>query len=317
MHSALPFDQHTRFAATREALCRLAPANGARILDVGGFPGTFSRFLQERGGPWHVLTADVAPVGMRDYRILTPGPLPFADGEFDFVVSNDTLEHVPPPAREEFLLELQRCASRAVVVAAPCHHESTAAVERSLNDLHGDLFGAPHPWLVEHREYGLPAGSLLLSARQPGWNVTAVVGNAPLREWLQWQYAHLARQLREDFSPAAEALERACHLFNGPNKGDALCYRLVVTLERGAATVPAAEERLLLHEQQALEEGAYCIAVAGLLETLLRCVKHSGGDDRAAILKVAIEERVVAALRHAEASQSSKPVWRRLMGGRG
>jgi phosphoethanolamine N-methyltransferase len=46
-----------------------------------------------------------------------PGPLPFGDGAFHTVLSLDTLEHVPRPARASFVSEIARVAAHRVLLA--------------------------------------------------------------------------------------------------------------------------------------------------------------------------------------------------------
>jgi SAM-dependent methyltransferase len=147
--SDLPFDQLVRFAGTRRALERvLAAQSEARVLDVGGFPCTFARHVAQHGNRWRVETADMQEGALENYRRIAPGPLPYADGEFDAVVSNDTLEHVPPDAREKLRRRIgegvaragdsrraissrvRRCGGGRVVCLAPRPVQSTAPMAR-------------------------------------------------------------------------------------------------------------------------------------------------------------------------------------------
>jgi hypothetical protein len=83
------------------------------------------------------------------------GPLPFADGAFDTVVSLDTLEHVPRPDRAGFIAELTRVAARRVLLACPTDEgaELDAMVRRRIEEAG---LGAPG-WLTEHAQHVLPS----------------------------------------------------------------------------------------------------------------------------------------------------------------
>jgi 2-polyprenyl-3-methyl-5-hydroxy-6-metoxy-1,4-benzoquinol methylase len=52
-----------------------------------------------------------------EYRVVTPGPLPFGDDEFDVVTAIEVLEHVPDP--EQTVSEMARVASGHLLVSVP------------------------------------------------------------------------------------------------------------------------------------------------------------------------------------------------------
>jgi phosphoethanolamine N-methyltransferase len=83
---------------------------GLRVLDLGCGVGGCALFLAEQCGPVEVVGVDVdafvvgeasanaAAAGLSDrvqFLAIEPGPLPFADGEFDVVFSKDSIIHVP------------------------------------------------------------------------------------------------------------------------------------------------------------------------------------------------------------------------------
>jgi hypothetical protein len=119
------------------------------VIDVGGVPG------QLRGAlPATAITAvNVQPPAD---LLVDPGPLPFRDHSVEAVTSLDTLEHVPPADRAAFVAELLRIAADRLVLCCPLGGPEHAAAERAMQAWHVRVAGAPHPWLEEHLEHGLP-----------------------------------------------------------------------------------------------------------------------------------------------------------------
>jgi len=158
----LPFDQYGRYRMIQEALDAVRPVIGERlrILDVGGF------FRTGRG-------VDILPVRffLPDDDLLVidqqPGTLPgyiqgdgrnldFDDHSFDFVISCDTLEHVPGPDRPAFWQELLRVARYGVLLAAPFAGPEVVAAEELLFAYIKAELGVEQNQLKEHHDYGLP-----------------------------------------------------------------------------------------------------------------------------------------------------------------
>ena len=111
-------------------------------------------------------------------------PLPYEDDAFPCVVAADTLDRLPEAAREVFLREIVRVASRYAVLASPFDSAVTVSAEESLDEIHRTVHGTGHPRVLKHREWGLPhlaaTCSFLESAtgRQPD-----VLPNTSLRSW--------------------------------------------------------------------------------------------------------------------------------------
>ena len=82
----------------------MQPKPGMRLLDLGGYDGSFAARIQ------HVVPVDVTVADLESARskeveargfqhvtLTGDGPLPFADGEFDLVLCNSVIEHVTLP----------------------------------------------------------------------------------------------------------------------------------------------------------------------------------------------------------------------------
>jgi hypothetical protein len=82
--------------------------------------------------------------------------MPFEDGAFDIAVSADTLEHIPPAKRQQFVHELLRVSRYGMVLVAPFFSYETELAERIFYQYMVAELRYHHPFLQEHREYGLP-----------------------------------------------------------------------------------------------------------------------------------------------------------------
>lgn len=81
--------------------------------------------------------------------------LPFPDNSFDFAISVDVLEHLPPEKRAKAIAEVLRCAKVEVFMAVPCG-KGAMEQDKELNSLYQQIFGQPFPFLKEHLAFGLP-----------------------------------------------------------------------------------------------------------------------------------------------------------------
>ena len=105
-------------------------------------------------GPAGVVGADIAfkrrplhqPVGASAVA------LPFGDQSWPIVVSCDTLEHMPPPARPTMLTELMRVTQNMLILAFP----SGAAASDCYHNLSQTLSHPLPDWLNDHITLGLP-----------------------------------------------------------------------------------------------------------------------------------------------------------------
>ena len=78
------------------------------------------------------------------------------DNAYDFCVAMDVFEHIPKERRKAFLTELYRVCKTAAVICFPYNAPAVVQAEHEVNEMHCELFGEDHPWLIEHMENGLP-----------------------------------------------------------------------------------------------------------------------------------------------------------------
>jgi ubiquinone/menaquinone biosynthesis C-methylase UbiE len=156
-------DLHQRFSTAKEdwhrwVFDRVAPPEGARILELGCGPAELWKRNLDRIDPtWQLTLTDLSPgmiaaaqqvLGDRaDYAVADAEELPFADERFDVVLANHMLYHVPdrPRAFDEI---------RRVLLPSGAFHAATNGAGH-LEELAG-LFDAPFWRHVE--AFGLETG---------------------------------------------------------------------------------------------------------------------------------------------------------------
>lgn len=182
------FDQQQRYGLVALLLDRLlGPADRpVRVLEVGSNAlNLFPRFFDPNRVKvvrCDLLAGDPADA---DYvRIEADRPLPFADDSFDAVVSLEVLEHVPAAGRAGFLAECLRVARRGAVVTCPDGRPDVEHAERVANAAFQARHGRPHPFLIEHRECGLPRQAEVRDLLRDLGAPHAVFPNSPLDLWL-------------------------------------------------------------------------------------------------------------------------------------
>lgn len=165
----------------------LGGGEGARVLDVGGYPGRMRTFAPQFD--WTLC----------DPRVDAPGQqlrgaaqaLPFADKAFDFAVCLDVMEHIAPEHRGPALDEMARVSKRGVLLTFPHNHPAVTRAEDAVRDAHQRLFGKPHPWLAEHADHELPdAGAALETLAAHGGHGKAFNLGA-VERWMRLQLLDL------------------------------------------------------------------------------------------------------------------------------
>lgn len=133
---------------------RIKKLSKTSLLDVGGSLGEIRKFLPDI----KVITTDVVPGA----DILYDGKkLPFKKEEYDFVVSIDTLEHIPVVRRLDLIGQMTDVAKRKVILVAPFASTEHDKYEKKLVEKYNlDKLAVPR-YLQEHRKYGLITTSQL------------------------------------------------------------------------------------------------------------------------------------------------------------
>jgi SAM-dependent methyltransferase len=208
--TTLAFDQYQR-NATVAVVADLARAylerSHLRVLDVGGLirirPDQsilpLSHFLPED----HVVAVDLEAEPVPNYALANGLALPFATETFDLVASCDTLEHVPPDSRFDFVDELLRAACQYVVLIAPVESESSRRAEHMLhNYVTGQ--GLHLEPLREHLDYGLPSADALLAWLAGRGLATIDFPDGYLPHWLAMMLVKCTSGLPQEFQRALD-----------------------------------------------------------------------------------------------------------------
>lgn len=156
----LPFDHFARYQLAADVVDAVLAERPAKVLDVGGGPGSLQDFL-----PGDLVVASDLSFPSEWYEaapslVLADGAkLPFADNTFEVVVTLDTLEHVTPDQRPRLLAEVVRVSSGWVLVACPCATPGVAEADAALLSFVRHKFGEEFETvgvLTEHLAYGHP-----------------------------------------------------------------------------------------------------------------------------------------------------------------
>ena len=123
-------------------------SSGVSLLDVGGSLGEIRKFLPNI----KVVTTDVATGA----DIIYDGKkLPFKKEEYDYVVSIDTLEHVPADSRLNLIGQMADIAKRKMILIAPFASVEHEKYEKKLVEKYNLAKQTVPRYLLEHRKYGL------------------------------------------------------------------------------------------------------------------------------------------------------------------
>ena len=204
------------------------------ILEVGSGPNGITTYLKRK-----VVGLDldfpVQPSPYLEPRVGSATALPFSDRSFDFVVSTDTLEHIPVEDRARALSEMCRVARLAVVCGVPCG-KVTQEYERRFNEKWREVHDVTHCYLDEHEKFGLPEADEMLRlaeqlGRDHGFGRVWAIKNVNLEFW----YYYRINELRTDppilYHELREFATNNPLLFTKCNSwGD--CYRHIFFLAR-------------------------------------------------------------------------------------
>jgi ubiquinone/menaquinone biosynthesis C-methylase UbiE len=135
----------------------MAPASGARWLDVGCGTGAFTQLVLKHCSPGSIAGVDPAPAQIEhartqtpqaDFRVADAMALPFADNEFDIVASALVINFIPNRAKA--LNEMRRVLRPGGIVAAYLWDRSATAdasphapMERGLHSIGAEVLRPP------------------------------------------------------------------------------------------------------------------------------------------------------------------------------
>lgn len=186
----LPFDLHERYSLTQRIIDLVRPegARPLRVLDVGGHSSPLKYLLPDD----YVVMIDVKPPGTLTHLEIrydayvqgSGATIPFADGAFDVVTAHDTLEHVPPAAREPFLRELLRVSGGHIILNGPVYDATTARAERVVARLQERLGLGENTFLKEHIRMGLPERASVEAFFRAAGTEWVSIPNGHLAIWL-------------------------------------------------------------------------------------------------------------------------------------
>jgi len=177
----LPFDQYQRYRLVADVLGQVrGDARKLRVLDVGGRTALLRRFLPRDD----VRLLDLEPSDEPGLVLGDGSRLPFRAGSFDAVVTFDTLEHVPPEARERFVEECRRVARSWVVIAGPYEGRAVDEAERILREYMRQKLGQRHRYLEQHHDHGLPSRSEVEARLCELGGEVKSIGHANVQRWL-------------------------------------------------------------------------------------------------------------------------------------
>lgn len=230
----LPFDLYERYALAAQVLQQVGARPG-RVLDVGGTMGGDAGHLAWTGDflPDHEVTViDGRAADVPDHLpVDVAGRLPFADREFDVVLSQDVLEHVPPEARPDWLAEVWRVTGRFLALTCPFDTPGVAEADRYLFELILQDYGYEHGFLAEHLAHGHPSlEGTEAFFRDRGASVTTLPsGHLPSWLLLQTMNAWLSHPEQDQtFAHANAAVNRAV----GVRGAARPAYRHLVLVDR-------------------------------------------------------------------------------------
>ena len=180
----LPFDEYQRYRVVADIIDAFRKTRETfTVLDVGsGGRETLGMFL-----PLDRITYldKELPEGYEEKENFILGDITTIrlEASYDFVVSIDTLEHIPPEHRKRFLDELLQAPRMATIIAAPFDTEGVAKCESLAREAFKRTHGYEYRWLEEHFENSLPSLSRTKEHIEASGLEHIVIPNGALDRW--------------------------------------------------------------------------------------------------------------------------------------
>lgn len=155
---------------------------GEKILEVGSEITGITPYLK-----MPVTGLDVDFDYSRQNQYLTPVKgsalnLPWEENSFEYVLSVDMLEHIPPQDRQKAVLEILRVFGKKAYISFPCGQEALKS-DRELSSYYFQKHHKRYPYLEEHLKMGLPDfDEVRRVIRERGYRIR-VLGNTNITLW--------------------------------------------------------------------------------------------------------------------------------------
>jgi len=259
----LPFDLYERYSIAASLISSLRRGASCSVLDVGGhssvlwpgFPSLVSAFVPDARA--FVIDLHREP-GLTNYAVGSGAMLPFKDETFDFVLAQDTLEHIAPAERQHFIRELLRVSRDIVFLSFPFFTALNVSCDRLVYRFIELRKNVELPALKEHLAFGLPDLATIGDWVRDTSFPFAVWKHGNALVWLQMMIAknHLWAQGVPEFE---EELDSVFNLRFGVGDYRDPCYRSFVLIgknrsekELAAAVEGCRGEQISDSDQQAV-----------------------------------------------------------------
>jgi SAM-dependent methyltransferase len=178
------FDRYDRYGAIARAVRATLGPGRHKVLDVGDSSGYLRAFDDDFDVVCVDVVASASPLPGLVLVVGDGAKLPFADAEFDAVITSDSLEHVVVDDRPAFVAELDRVSRELVVLGAPFDTPGVAGVEELVRRYSLLTSGSPQEQLEEHAENGLPGLDETVEVFRKRGLTVEQRGNGHLYDWL-------------------------------------------------------------------------------------------------------------------------------------
>jgi SAM-dependent methyltransferase len=183
----LNFDSWQRCETVKYILDWCLPKPGAKLLDVGGYPGRMRHLLPHHD--WVICDPLVDSPGEQVKG--SADALPFKDNAFDLAVSIDVLEHIAPDKRTDILDEITRVSKHGMILTFPYDSDPVRNAEEKIRTAYKRLFKKEHPWLSEHKQFPLPSLQKILAHLDKKGGQIAALNVGSLHHWVYLQLMDL------------------------------------------------------------------------------------------------------------------------------
>ncbi len=168
--------------------------NEPSIIEIGSGKIGITSYLKQKVIGVDVTFDDYPPLGSLEEKIYNGSTLDYFDNSFDFVISVDTIEHIPKDERQKIITEMLRITKKYTILAFPCSKKSQLYEKKLLRKY--TSYGLPVPkYLKEHMECGLPDENEIMGMIKRNFiseNISrydlTVLSNENLKLWYLHEY---------------------------------------------------------------------------------------------------------------------------------